>query len=129
MRISGHDGSFWCLWAHLPSLHRISEHVIPDNDEGLRYIHRASELGYTPALNKLGQYYEYGMAGLQPDPWKSLQYYERAAEKGDAEAMLSMSGWFMSGAEGYFEKNEGLAFKWCERAAEKGVAKAEFALG
>ncbi|RUO95343.1 hypothetical protein BC936DRAFT_144352 [Jimgerdemannia flammicorona] len=117
------------LASDYPKIDIPREHVIPDDSEALRNIGRAAELGYTPALNKLGQYYEYGMAGLEPDPWKSLQYYEQAAERGDPEAMLSLSGWYMSGAEGCFEKNEPLAFKWCDKAAKKGMAKAEFALG
>lgn len=42
---------------------------------------------------------------------------------------MALSKWFLCGAEGAFEKDEGLAYTFAEKAARKGLPSAEFALG
>lgn len=42
---------------------------------------------------------------------------------------MAISKWFLCGYEGVFEKNEELAFTYAQRAAQIGLATAEFALG
>lgn len=42
---------------------------------------------------------------------------------------MALSKWFLCGAEGAFEKDEGLAYIFAEKAASKGLASAEFAMG
>jgi TPR repeat protein len=41
---------------------------------------------------------------------------------------MALSKWFLCGAEGCFEKEEGLALTFAEKAARKGLASAEFAM-
>ena len=73
--------------------------------------------------------YEYGNLGCIVDPRKSIAWYSRAAERGDPEAELALSGWYLTGAEGILPQSDQEAFLWAQRAAEKGLAKAEFAVG
>ena len=42
---------------------------------------------------------------------------------------MAISKWLLVGHEGVFEKNEELAFTYAQRAADSGLATAEFALG
>ncbi|KDQ53398.1 hypothetical protein JAAARDRAFT_197546 [Jaapia argillacea MUCL 33604] len=42
---------------------------------------------------------------------------------------MALSKWFLCGVEGYFEKDEGLAFTFAEKAARKGLVSAKFAMG
>ena len=52
-----------------------------------------------------------------------------ASQQGEIEADMALSKWFLCGAEGSFEKDEGLAFTFAEKAARKGLPSAEFAMG
>ncbi|GBB93593.1 hypothetical protein RclHR1_00220027 [Rhizophagus clarus] len=103
--------------------------VAPDDHEAKEYIQKAANLGHVKALYKMGHCYEYANLGCQFDPILSVSYYKRAAEKGDAEADMALSKWYLCGAEGYFDQNEALAYEHAERAAITGLAAAEFAMG
>ncbi|GJJ78091.1 uncharacterized protein EMPS_10450 [Entomortierella parvispora] len=48
---------------------------------------------------------------------------------GHGEAEMALSGWYLSGAEGYFPANDVLAFHYGSKAASKGLAKAQYAVG
>lgn len=101
---------------------------------------QAAQLGYPPAQFKLGSCYEYGSLGCPVDPRRSIAWYTRAAEKGDSEAELSLSGWYLTGsgesqrrtrlmAEGVLKQSDTEAYLWGRKAANKGLAKAEYAVG
>lgn len=94
------------------------------------YAH-AADLGYAPSAYRLGQCFEYGYLGCQKDASSSIFYYTIAARHGHAEACFALSAWYLSGDEDYkkIEPNEDKALYWAKAAAEKGLAKAEFALG
>ncbi|KAK9728911.1 hypothetical protein K7432_000733 [Basidiobolus ranarum] len=92
-------------------------------------IERSAELGYTPALYKLGYAYEFGELGYKVDPAKSIFYYKQGAERGDPECQMGLSGWYLSGVPEVLEPNDDLAYSWCNQAASKGLPKAEFAMG
>ncbi|PVF94812.1 HCP-like protein [Serendipita vermifera] len=107
--------------------------------ESRKYLERSAYLGFTPALYKLGQSYEHAIAPFPYDPLMSVQYYSLASQQGDPLADLALSKWFLVGsgvttdsmapqAEG-FEKDEGLALIFAEKAASKGEAGGEFAVG
>ncbi|CAG8653883.1 1055_t:CDS:2, partial [Dentiscutata heterogama] len=104
------------------------ELVAPDDHEAKELIFKAANLGHVPALFKIGQCYEYGSLGYQPDPSLSVEYYKRAAEKGHVEADMALSKWYLCGAED-LEQNEALAYEHAEKAALKGLPTAEFAMG
>ncbi|KAI0055474.1 HCP-like protein [Artomyces pyxidatus] len=90
---------------------------------------RAAYLGYTQSQYKLGQCYEYGALGCPVDPRRSIAWYTKAAEKGNSEAELALSGWYLTGSEGVLKQSDSEAYLWARRAANKGLTKAEYAVG
>ncbi|KAJ2743717.1 hypothetical protein GGI20_003539 [Coemansia sp. BCRC 34301] len=89
----------------------------------------AGRLGYVPSQVRLGQAYEYGTLGCAVDPRKSIGWYTRAAEKGDPDAELALSGWYLTGANQFLPQNDVEAYLWARRAADRGLEKAEYAVG
>ncbi|EMD34481.1 hypothetical protein CERSUDRAFT_117322 [Gelatoporia subvermispora B] len=90
---------------------------------------RAAHLGYTHSQYKLGQCYEYGNLTCPVDPRRSIAWYTRAAEKGHSEAELALSGWYLTGSEGVLKQSDSEAYLWARRAGNKGLSKAEYAVG
>ena len=104
--------------------------VVPhDPLQAKEYYSRAALLGYTQSQHKLGQCYEFGILGCPVDPRRSIAWYTKAAEKGNAEAELALSGWYLTGSEGVLKQSDSEAYLWARRAANKGLAKAEYAVG
>lgn len=90
---------------------------------------QAAHLGYTQSQYKLGQCFEYGALTCPVDPRRSIAWYTKAAEKGDSEAELALSGWYLTGSEGVLKQSDSEAYLWARRAANKGLSKAEYAVG
>ena len=103
--------------------------VFPDEAYAIQLFAKAADLGHSEAAYRLGEAYEYGRMGCPEDPALSVHYYSLAARGGNPAAMLSLCAWYLMGADGVFEKSEDEAFAWAHRAAELGLAKAEFATG
>ncbi|KAH8985996.1 HCP-like protein [Lactarius hatsudake] len=104
--------------------------VVPhDPLQAKEYYSRAAYFGYTQSQHKLGQCYEFGTLGCPVDPRRSIAWYTKAAEKGNAEAELALSGWYLTGSEGVLKQSDSEAYLWARRAANKGLAKAEYAVG
>ncbi|KAG0001897.1 hypothetical protein BGZ79_003960 [Entomortierella chlamydospora] len=105
--------------------------AFPDDGEALEWFRKSAHLGYGPANYKLGYCYEYGSLGCAIDPFLSVHHYERAVLAGDSkgEAEMALSGWYLSGAENCFQADDQLAFKYASIAAEKGLPKAQYAMG
>nr|CAG8603627.1 10370_t:CDS:2 [Entrophospora candida] len=103
--------------------------VSPDDSTAKTFIQKAANLGYGPALYKMGHCYEYKQLTCPFDPLLSISYYKRAAEMGETKADLALSRWYLCGAEGYFDPDESLAYEHAEKAASKGIAEAEFVMG
>ncbi|KAI5846178.1 hypothetical protein BZA05DRAFT_140758 [Tricharina praecox] len=103
--------------------------VIPDVDYARELFLRAAELGYAASQFRMGCGYEYGTLGCPVDPRKSIAWYSKAAMKGDHEAQLALSGWYLTGSEGVIQQSDTEAYLWARKAAEHGLAKAEYALG
>lgn len=94
-----------------------------------QYIEKAAYLGFAKAQLKLGQAFELGQLGCDFNPGYSLHYYGLAAQQGQPEAALGVSRWFLFGYEGIFLKNEQLAFKYAEEAADAGLPTGMFGMG
>jgi len=77
----------------------------------------------------MGHAYEFASPPFPFDPLLSVQYYSLASQQGEDEADMALSKWFLCGAEGAFDKDENLAYTFAEKAAKKGLATAQFALG
>ncbi|KAH9915623.1 uncharacterized protein B0H18DRAFT_1096908 [Fomitopsis serialis] len=97
--------------------------------EARKHIERAAFLNFAPAQYKLGHAYEFAQAPFPFDALLSVQYYSLASQQGEVEADMALSKWFLCGAEGAFERDEGLAWTFAEKAARKGLPSAEFAMG
>jgi TPR repeat protein len=85
-------------------------------------------LGYPTSQYKLGLSYEYGHLGLMIDPVRSIAWYTKAAEQGEPEGELALSGWYLTGFDTILPRNEFEAYLWARKAADKGLAKAEYAI-
>ncbi len=108
----------------------VGQTVLQQSDDMARELYiQAAQLGYAPAQFKLGTCYEYGGLGCGIDPRRSIAWLSRAAEKGDPEAELALSGWFLTGAEGVLKQSDSEAYLWARRSGNKGLAKAEYAVG
>ncbi|PVG02851.1 HCP-like protein [Serendipita vermifera] len=103
--------------------------VIHDETYAKDLFTKAAQLGFVASQYKLGFAYEYGLLGCPIDPKRSIAWYTKAAEKGDAEAELALSGWYLTGSEGVLPQSDAEAYLWARRAANKGLSKAEFAVG
>ncbi|SCV71219.1 BQ2448_2807 [Microbotryum intermedium] len=109
---------------------KLTQGVVPLNVEEAKWrIERAAYLGFGPAQYKMGYAYEYATFGCLFDPLLSVQYYALASQNGEVEADMALSKWYLCGSEGNFDKNEALAVTFAEKAAHRGLASAEFALG
>jgi len=100
-----------------------------DEPQALELFTQAAKLGYGPSQHKLGMAYEYGYLTCAVDPRRSIAYYTRAAEKGVPDAELALSGWYLLGSDNILRQSDEEAFLWARRAANRGLAKAEYAVG
>jgi len=108
----------------------IPEFLLPvDLAVARQYIEKAAYLGFAKAQLKMGQAYELSQLACDFNPAYSLHYYGLAARQGQPEAALGVSRWFLFGYEGVFQKNEQLAYKYGEQAADAGLPTGEFAMG
>ncbi|KAK9235207.1 hypothetical protein V1525DRAFT_410706 [Lipomyces kononenkoae] len=103
--------------------------LLRDDNLALELYGKAAALGYLPAQYKMGAAHEYGYMGCSVDPQRSIAWYSRAAQKGDAESELGLSGWYLTGADNVLPKSETESYLWARRSSEKGLAKAEYAVG
>jgi TPR repeat protein len=131
----------------LAMLHeRPNNGVVPCDPNMARELYtQAAQLGYAPSQFKLGSCHEFGTLACPIDPRRSIGWYTRAAEKGDPEAELALSGWYLTGSgewkdwrarqlltdglEGVLKQSDTEAYLWGRKAANKGLAKAEYAVG
>ncbi|KAI7856540.1 hypothetical protein BDC45DRAFT_436997 [Circinella umbellata] len=103
--------------------------VIADVDYSRELFTQAAQYGYAPSQFKLGLAYENGFLNCPIDPRRSIAWYSKAAEQGHLEAELSLSGWYLTGAETILKQSDSEAYLWARKAADRGYAKAEYAVG
>ncbi|KAJ1647037.1 hypothetical protein IWQ61_010140 [Dispira simplex] len=103
--------------------------ILVDEGYAKELFIKAAQLGYVPSQFKLGFCYEYGTLTCPQDPKRSIAWYTRAAEQGDPEAELALSGWYLTGSDNVLEQSDTEAYLWARKAADKGLAKAEYAIG
>ncbi|KAK2747155.1 hypothetical protein FQN57_002412 [Myotisia sp. PD_48] len=103
--------------------------IIRDENYALELLHQAAELGYKFSQYRLAAACEYGLLGCPIDPRQSIVWYTRAAAQGEHQSELSLSGWYLTGAEGILQQSDTEAYLWARKAALAGLAKAEYAMG
>lgn len=102
--------------------------IYSDELYALELLVQAAELDYPPAQFKLGWCFEYGELGCPTDAVQSIHWFLLAAENNEPNAQFSLAGWYLTGAEGIIEPNDGEAFHWAKKAAEQKFVKAEYAV-
>lgn len=102
---------------------------LPDGAEGTRWIQRAAESGYVPAMRELGVRYRSGKSAPH-DEILAASWLGKAAAAGDPEALYLTGSVKESAEKGYAPAMVALGTKdWLERAAESGYANAWTKLG
>ncbi|GHJ86829.1 hypothetical protein NliqN6_3231 [Naganishia liquefaciens] len=90
---------------------------------------QAAELGYAPSAFKLGECYEYGRMGCPQDAALSIHYYNIAAQQDHRDGCFALTAWYLVGSPGVLPQSDTEAFLWAKKAAELGLAKAQYAVG
>ncbi|EAW15241.1 putative chitin synthase activator (Chs3) [Aspergillus clavatus NRRL 1] len=103
--------------------------VFPDPAYAAQLFTKSADLGHAEASYRLGDAYEHGKLECPRDPALSIHFYTNAAQGGHVLAMMALCAWYLVGAEPVLEKDEGEAYEWAKRAAELGLAKAQYAVG
>ncbi|KAJ5817248.1 Tetratricopeptide-like helical [Penicillium robsamsonii] len=103
--------------------------VFPDETYAAQLFTKSAELGHVEACYRLGDAYEHGKLNCPRDPALSIHFYTNAAQNGHPVAMMALCAWYLVGAEPVLEKDENEAYEWAFRAANLGLAKAQYAVG
>ena len=83
---------------------------------GLRLLRRAAYAGFPPAQVHLGRLYASGQHGVRKDWRKGVEWFEKAAAQGEAEAFAALSTAYEKGLG--VPQSYRRAFEWLEKAAE-----------
>lgn len=103
--------------------------IIRDEPYALQLFKQAADLGYKFSQFRMGCAHEYGLLGCQIDPRLSIMWYSKAAEQGEHQSELALSGWYLTGSDNVLGQNDTEAYLWARKAALAGLAKAEYAMG
>ncbi|GAA5974231.1 hypothetical protein JCM11641_003342 [Rhodosporidiobolus odoratus] len=103
--------------------------VFQDEEYAAELLARAAELQYAPSAYKLGECYEYGKMGCPQDSALSIHYYNIAAQQSHPAACFALTAWYLVGSPGVLPQSDTEAYLWAKKAAELGLAKAEYACG
>ncbi|KAJ9191962.1 hypothetical protein DTO164E3_8612 [Paecilomyces variotii] len=103
--------------------------VFPDPSYAAQLFTKSAELGHPEANYRLGDAYEHGKLNCPRDPALSVHFYTGAAQAGHPLAMMALCAWYLVGAQPVLDKDESEAYEWAKRAAETGLAKAQYAVG
>ncbi len=103
--------------------------VIRDEEYARQLFLQAAELNYKFSQYRLGAAYEYGSLNCPIDPRQSIAWYSRAAAQEEHQSELALSGWYLTGTEGIIQQSDTEAYLWARKAAQAGLAKAEYAMG
>lgn len=106
-----------------------SEGVTRDEAYSQQLFAEAANLGYKFSQFRLGCAYEYGLMGCPVDPRQSIAWYSKAAVQEEHQSELALSGWYLTGSEGVLQQSDTEAYLWARKAAQSGLAKAEYAMG
>lgn len=100
-----------------------------DPEYSCELLAQAGEMGYAPSAYKLGVNYEYGRMGCPQDAGLSIHMYNIAAQQNHREACFALTAWYLTGAPSILPQSDTEAYLWAKKAAEQGLAKAEYAVG
>ena len=102
----------------------------PVTEQGnLDAVKRHAENGSGWAMFAMARMYEDGDYGLKINRRKAFEWYRRAAEHGEPNAMQKLGETLLSGEDGIVTKSAGEGVRLLRSAAEKGKAVAQMLLG
>lgn len=108
--------------------------LISDPSYALELLHQSAQLDHLPSQVKLGELYEIG-GPVEPDEGISIYWYTKAAKRGNANAALALSSWYLTGSIGVLPQSDREAYLWAIKAASSQladrwtIAKAYFLIG
>ncbi|KAL9599135.1 MAG: hypothetical protein Q9179_003664 [Wetmoreana sp. 5 TL-2023] len=105
------------------------EGLSKDEAHAKQLFTEAANLGYKFSQFRLGCAYEYGLLECSIDPRQSIAWYSKAAVQDEHQSELALSGWYLTGSEGVLQQSDTEAYLWARKAAQAGLAKAEYAMG
>ena len=94
--------------------------IFLDEQYAAQLFTQAADLGHVEANFKLGNAYEHGKLKCPKDPALSIHFYNGAASRGYAPAMMALCAWYMVGAGSVLTRDENEAYEWARKAAETG---------
>lgn len=103
--------------------------ILRDEAYAVELFEQAANLGYKFSQFRMGCAYEYGLMGCSIDPRASIMWYSRAATQEEHQSELALSGWYLTGVDGVLQQSDTEAYLWARKAAQAGLAKAEYAMG
>ncbi|KAK8132708.1 chitin synthase activator [Apiospora kogelbergensis] len=103
--------------------------ILRDEPYAFSLFEQAADLGYKFSQFRMGCAFEYGLMGCPVDPRMSIMWYSRAATQEEHQSELALSGWYLTGSDGVLQQSDTEAYLWARKAAQAGLAKAEYAMG
>jgi len=107
------------------ALSYLDKNSVAEKQKGLKWLLKAAEQSYPPALTSLAHLYETGELIPKNDK-KAFLAYQSAADKNDAFAQYHLGRMYQTGVG--TEPNQKLAYRWLEKAASQGLREAQQAL-
>lgn len=117
-------GNAWALFHRGKA--RLESHDFMLQQGGFEDMEAAAEAGLADALIWVGRRKAYGLEGYKLQPNSGLILMERAARRGNVEAMVAVAEMYEQDA---YMNDAKKAREWYTRAAEAGSAEAKAALG
>ncbi|KAF3390785.1 hypothetical protein DPV78_011107 [Talaromyces pinophilus] len=103
--------------------------IFKDESYAAQLYTKSADLGNRDANFRMGEAYEHGQLGCPHDPALSIHFYTAAAQLDHPQAQMALCAWYLLGAEPVLERDEAEAYEWARRAAEQGLAKAQYTVG
>ncbi|WP_436659828.1 SEL1-like repeat protein [Acinetobacter sp. P1(2025)] len=100
---------------NLSSAYALNMLTPPNQGEAKRLALFAADNEYTPAINKVVEYYAQGQYGFEKDNEKAREYLNKSIALEDSDAMLMLANAYYVGGYGY-AKDLTKANEWMEKA-------------
>ena len=77
-------------------------------------------MGDPSGLHEIGYMYDFGDYGVEKDPYKAREWYEKAADFGVSNSMCRLGNFYEFGGEYAVPKDIHKAMEWYKKAADLG---------
>lgn len=104
-----------------------TDKVFMNREKAAELYRQSAELGYPPAMERLGVGYHDADMGLEKDSEKCIYWLRKAAEAGNAYGQWCLSACYREGFG--VPKDEEQSMYWTKLSAENGMADSQYGLG